>query len=302
VYFPHIIMKINFDVPNRNEMSTKDYSDTFKHHVYVEFSFGNYLFDCGFDYLEKSNIIDNWKNISSLVNLDYYKYFDADCDKTENFIQDITYRLLIIVCCVSGDEYKLAEIIFIKSHRNLPNLQNQIDIFSRVINAKKTNLFNILDWFYEIMPVNTTTELDMEFDEFIQYINSNVFTTQTINVIDGQYISWEDFEIIIMELSTDISLQLANYKKIFTQGIGTLIESLKTINELTMQINKTKKYIPQYIDHYVENILVHSDKNMLKNTNVKLTNYFAELEEKQKQEEKQEDKQNNKKKSAKLNK
>lgn len=281
VYFPNISIKIQFDVPNRNESIIMDYEYALKHDVYIEFKYSNIFFDCGFDFLKKTKNIDEQKYISSLVNLDYYKYFDEELDKVNIFIDECIYRLLIIICCICNDEYKLAEIIFINSNKHNNNLKQQIQIFNKVIDAKKKNYINLYDFYEQIIPINLNTGNDMLFDEFLQYLNDNIFIHNDINLINYN-ICWEDFETLITEINSDISFQIKNYKKIFTQSIGTLIKSLKTINELTIQINKTKRYIPQYINNFISNLEHYSNKDLLLNVKENLDNFLLNSDYKKK--------------------
>ena len=274
-HFPQILIKINYGVANRNEMLIKDYEKTIKHDIYIEFEKDGKYFDCGFDFVKKTFCIKNYKYISSLVNLDYYKYFDEDTDNLGNFMNEIIYKILIILCSLDEDEYKLAEIIFSNSNRELENLQEQVEIFKKVINGKKEGKINLIDFYEQIIPIDQETGEDLSLEQFVKLIETNILEEKKIKLIDNKYLSWDDFEWIIMKLDSNISLRVDKYKMVYVQGTNTLLSALKTIIDLIKQINKTKKYIPQYIDNFLSNDLInYSNKELLENVYQKLSDYF----------------------------
>lgn len=277
-YFKDINIKLAYGTSNRNEIILKDPDFVIKHDVYISLKQKEKYFECGLDFVKKTFYIDGYKNISSLVNLDYYKYFDEDVDNIITFMEDSIYRLLIIACSLNNDKYKLAEILFVRSNRNLSDIKDQLEIFKKVINGKKNKFIDFKEIHEQLMPVNPETGLDMEYDEFVQYIQYNIFEGGKLNIDDKGLLPWNDFEIIIMGLDKNISININYYKNIFRQAINTLILALETINELIQQINKTKKYIPQYINQLLsKDIINFSDKELLKNIYEQLDDYFEEL-------------------------
>jgi len=274
-YFLNTTIKIYYNKSNRNESLIKNCETSFKHDVYIQFENNLEYFDCGFDFIEKFNSIDNYKYISSQVNLDYYKYFDEEVDNLNLFMKETIYRLLIILCSLENDEYKLAEILFVKSNIKLDNLKEQLEILKKIIYTKKTGKINFTDFYEQIIPININNGLDMTIEEFQKYIQIDIFEENKLSLIDNKYLSSDDFEWIIMKLNSNISLRVDKYKMIYIQGINTLNTSLKIIIELVKQINKTKKYIPQYINNFLtEDLINYNDKKTLKNIYEKLDKYF----------------------------
>jgi len=277
-YFKQININLRYDFPNRNEFILKEYDMTLRNNIYVEFNFGGKYFECGFDFVQKTHNINEYKYLSSIVNLDYYKYFDEDFDNVNVFMDECIYRMLVILCSLNNDEFKLAEILFIRSNANLPNLKIQLEIYNKIIYGKKNKFVNLYDFYDEIMPINIETGSDMCYGEFINYIQNNIFDGQKINICENNLLSWDDFELIILNLDKNISLNISCYKKVYTQSINTLILALKTINDLIQQINKTKKDIPQYIQELMSNDIVNfQNKELLKNVYKQLENYFSNI-------------------------
>jgi 3'-phosphoadenosine 5'-phosphosulfate sulfotransferase len=151
-------------------------------------------------------------------------------------------------------------------------LKDQIEIFRKIINGKKNNFIDFTEFYEEIFPINPDTGLDMEYDEFINYIEDN--NKIKLNFNNNILLSWNDFEFIILCLDKNISKIILNYKKVYNQAINTLLLALKTIIELIQQINKTKKYIPQYISQLLSiDIINFVDKKLLNNIYEQLSNY-----------------------------
>ena len=276
-YFKKTNINLAYGIANRNELILKDCNIAIKHDIYISFNQDEKYFDCGFDFVKKTCNIDEYKYISSIVNLDYYKYFDEDFDKIDVFMEDYIERLLIILCSLNDDEFKLAEILFISANRNLSNLQEQLEIYKKIIYGRKNNYINFGEFFEEIIPVNPETGTDLQYDEFIKYIEDNIFGGNKLNFNnDGLIsISWDDFEQIIINLDNNISRIIKNYKEVYKQAINTLFLALKKIIELIQQINKTKKYIPQYITMLLSKDIVNfANKELLNDIYNSLFDYL----------------------------
>lgn len=282
-YFDGTNINLAYGVPNRNELILKDSNGAIKHDIYINFNQGKQYFECGFDFLRKTFFVDEYKYISSIVNLDYYKYFDEDIDKINIFMEDCVNRLLIILCSFNNDEYKLAEILFISANRNLSNLNIQLEIYKKIIYGKKNNFVNLNEFYEELMPVNPNTGLDMEYDEFKKYIEDNIFNESELTYINsnnGDLISWDDFESIIFDFDKNISKIIINYKKVYKEAKNTLFLALKTIIELVQQINKTKKHNPQYMIEFLSRDIVNlADKELLNDIYTQLSDYFDTQDE-----------------------
>ena len=275
-YFKNINIKLAYGASNRNELILKDADFVIKHDVYINLNQEEKYFECGFDFVKKTFYIDGYKNISSHVNLDYYKYFDEDVDNINVFMEDSIYRLLIIICSLNNDKYKLAEILFVRSNKNLSDIKDQLEIFKKIINGKKNKFVDFNEFYDEIMPVYPETGLDMKYHEFVKYIQDNYKIK--LNFYENNFLSWNDFENIILHLDENISRIIPNYKKVFTHTMNTLILALETIIELIQQINKTKKYISQYINQLLSrNIINFANKELLKNIYEQLDYYFKGL-------------------------
>lgn len=261
-YFEDIEIKLNFDIPNRNESILKKYDNTFKHDIYISMSQTNKYFDCAFDFINRNTTISTYKNICSLVNLDYYKYFDESLDKFDKFIEECIYRMLLLGFTITDDEYKFAEILYVGTHSNgiqPKTLDIRLGIFRKFMNGKKMNEYNFYEFYQEIMPINPKTGKDLDYNKFIKYIEENIFNNEKQLIIHNNMINMDDFESILLELNSDVSNIVKTYKSLYKLSNIMLITSLKKILELSRQINKTKKYTTQYIKLFMENDIVNID-------------------------------------------
>lgn len=274
-YFPNTNINLRYNSSNRNELLLKDVDSAVKHDIYIGFKQADKYFECGFDFVKKTFNIDQSRYISSVVNLDYYRYFDEDYDSVDMFMEDCIYRLLIILCSLTNDEFELAKIIFIKSNPNLSDLQDQLEIYKKIIGGKKNKFVNFYEFYEELMPVNPETGSDIEYNQFIKYVENNIFDGVGLKFTNENFISWDDFDLVLLCLDKNISRIVIGYKKIYTQAINTLNTALKTIIELVQQINKTKKYIPQYITELLSMDIINiTNKELLEEIHTQLTDYF----------------------------
>lgn len=275
-HFKNTNIKLTFDNASRNELILKDIDTTIKHDIYISFNQEDKYFECGFDFVKKKKHFDEYKYVSSMVNLDYYKYFDEDVDKINTFIEDIIYRLLTILCSLNNDEFKLAEILFIKSNRNLLDSIEHVEIYKQIITGKKNKFVNFYEMYEKLSPINPETGKDLDYNEFIIYIQDKILDGRKMNITNNNILLWEDFEWIILNLDKNIGFIIEHYKNIYIQSINTVILALKTIIELTQQINKTKKNIPQYVNQLLSKDIINlADKELLENIKDQLNEYFS---------------------------
>ena len=276
--FDNLSIQINFDKPSRNEILMKDIEHCYTYDIYIQINNSNKYFDCAFDFIPETFDINNNKYISSIVNLDYYKYFEEDIDSYETFIENIIFRLLIILCSVNNDEYTLGEVLFTKSNFNSKTIKKDSEIFRKIIYAKKENKFNFLNWYDEILPTHLETGEDLNYTDFIKQIESEVgkIVFESSSTFEpNQIITYDLFEKIILEINSKYSKKITDYKNIYRKVINTLFLSLKTINELIIEFNKTKKNIPQYINTFLTEFIIHyNDKDALDKVYSDLTNYY----------------------------
>jgi len=263
-YFPDIEIKMFFDHSNRNECLIKNSETGFTHDIYIQINKSEKYFDCGIDFIPETFDLDNYKYISSLVNLDYYKYFQEDTDNYNDFMSELIYRLLIILCSVNRDEYTLAEILFSRTLTESDSViaKRDCDIFRKVILAKRDNNINLKNWFDEIIPRDVETGEELNWANFIIYCKSIV---SKFNFTDNQTnISYDTFEKIILKINSELSTKIDYYKMIYQKTINLVIESLKLIMDLIESSNRTKKYIPQYINYFLtKDIVKYNDITVL---------------------------------------
>ncbi len=276
-YFPSINIKIGYGIPCRNETLTKDFDKTIKNDVYICFNKDTKYFDCGFDFVKKTFVIGYYKNICSKVGLDYYKYFDEDYDNVQDFISKIISKLLVILCSIEKNKFKLSEILFIESNINIPNLQEQLERFRKIIYGKQLGKIEFEDFYLQVIPINPETGDDFTQKEFIKFIEQTIYDGEKLKLIENKYLAWDDFEWIIMKLNSDVSVRADKFKMVYIEANNALNLASDKIIELIEQINDTKKNIPQYLECFLLNDIVnYSNKEVLENVFEQLTNHFID--------------------------
>lgn len=272
--YSDINININLDSSNCNELRIKG-EMAFKHDVYISFEYLDKLYECGFDFIEKNKkyvlseeddeniyLYDKQKHISGKVNVDYYdEYYEYIDDykfnqKYEYFIENAIYRILLVLAAIKEDEYKLAEILFVQANKDSEDITSKLDYFKEILNIKKNNIFNLEKWYELTMPTNPKTGEDFTYKQFIKHIKKQVMQNFENDIIISENgdIDFDTFYKIIMSIDSGVSFCIILYRKTFLNVFETLMISLKTINKLLMQINKTKRYIPEYIDNVIETL------------------------------------------------
>lgn len=280
-----IDITINFDSPCKNEILMFDLDKCNIHNVYVQMFKPNGKYaNCAFDFVEKTFNINKAKYVNSIVNLDLYRYYEEDTNNYNKFIENVIFRLLILLCNISKDEYALAEILFAKTKsesksqsqsqtQSQSNIKKELEIFRKIIYSKKSNKFDLYMWWEEIIPTDLETGEDLDFDNFVKIIENDIGKIKfESNKEQSHMIPYTLFQKIMLNIDSKLSKKINDYKNIYIQSIDVLMEALRTINELVDEINKTKNYIPEYVNNLLsKDIIYYNDKDILDKIYMDLT-------------------------------
>lgn len=257
--YPQVKFKIAYDVPSYNEIVIEKNIKSFPRHVYLRIETKEDSYDCGFDLIEpqfdsdgkKINHHDekfNFKYPSSLINMDYYNYFDIETDSLKEFFSECIYDIMVMACSIQNDEYKLAEIIFIKSNIDDKNLENKLQLFKKIINMMKIGYVDFYEVVYHcINPVNPETGKKLTEKKLIEFIETTIFNGDKLTFYDNKNITIDDFKLILMSLPLDMSAFIIDYRNTYLKCADMVIKACVEIIKLTKRINKKKRYIPQYV-------------------------------------------------------
>lgn len=264
----NVEIRINFDSPCKNQILMFEFDKTDKHDIYIQFlgSNGKYS-DCALDFVEKTFDINKAKYVNSIVNLNLYRCFEEDIDNYDKFIENVIYRLLILLCNITKDEYMMAEILFAKTNSTHKNIKKELEIFRKIIYSKKSNKFNLYEWWEEIIPTDIITGEDLEFNDFVKIIEADIGKINFEYNSNHHIISYTLFQKIMLNINSKLSKKINDYKNIYIQSIDMLMEALRTINELVDEINKSKNYIPEYVNNLLsKDIIYYNNKDVLDKT------------------------------------
>lgn len=257
-YYPDLIINITFDCPTNTELilcELNEYSNCTN--VNINIGTSNKQYYCGFNYfvdLPQTELFDA-SHVDSMVQMDYYKYYVRG-EQYGDWLKACVMRLLIICCSIENDEYGLAEIM-------LENASvTEMEKFRKIMNGKKSTVFNIRNWYGEILPVNPTDGHELTYDEFITLMNE--LNEEPIEFIGKNIIHFCVWEKILMKIDDNYSPAIGYYKTVYLKAMDMLMNALRTIIELVVEINKSKKYIPQYINNFLRyRVKYYNDKDVL---------------------------------------
>jgi hypothetical protein len=217
----------------------------------------NEVFDYGLEYFEKDShnyIKDSDKKIRSLFLLDYFKIFKEENEdmlkKFYEFLNEFIKNLFLIVCSLKDDPFTLSKINFFSKNRQMDKieLETMTNTFNNIMDIKKKKEFDLNELFEELQPIDPDTEDDLQFEEFIEYINKKIgkILLKKNNIYDDKV-----FDKIIVNLDNRCSQSLEAYKLIY-------IESMNMINDANLEIikhvksqNKHKNMIKTFMDNFI---------------------------------------------------
>ena len=282
-YFPNINISIDFDCSGRIDELLFGTNATNDLDVKITFEKENLKYECAFDFIDNISDIDldlninlelnmdpdtntntntntkidldKSKIIKNLIQMDYYYRYEYGYENFKNFVEKSLYKILIIGCSISDDEYKLAKILFIKNFSNDEFFNKKYNIFKKMINSKKNKLFDLGEW-YEKLNIYKDG-IRMTWYEFIR-ICQNCLNLKGIRIrldFEQKKVKFSIFEKILSVFDDSIVENdiIHHYRLVYCESMELLMESLKYILELSKENNKRINYIPQYIQNYMSN-------------------------------------------------
>lgn len=261
-YFPDIKIDKFENSPCANECVNFNIDSTYRYDIYLVLTKEDKIYEYGFDFFTSKLDINNHENKyeHSKILLDNYEYFFAeDIDSTNDikyYLNETLFKLMVAICSINNDEYKLAEILFVKLYEDKMSskqLLKKLGYFKRIINWKKIDCINIKDLESNLLLINNETEKEIELDEFKKII-TNICEKHEIKFNPMQKdINFNIFEKIILHINSNYTSEILDfYKDIYQQTISMLLQSLKLIIQLTNEMNMRKKFISRYINYLIE--------------------------------------------------
>ncbi len=259
-YFPDIKINKFINSPSLTECKIKHINSTYKYDIYLVLMKDDKIYEYGFDFVFKLDSLPDNKYLDSKVLLDHYEYFVDEDVQTDvdikYYLSNTLFKLLTAICTLNNDEYKLSEILFVKSNQeNKTNKQilKELSYFLKIINWKKSNLIDLEDLFDNLLLVNNKTEKQVDIKEFMKIINDICLKKNIAFSIKQNTINYNIFELLLMNIDTNYSSnEIYQYKDAYLKAISILIESLKIIIEMVKEINMKKTFTTDYINNLIE--------------------------------------------------
>lgn len=259
-YFPDVKISKFENSPCVSECENFNIDSTYKYDIYLVLSKEDKLYEYGFDFFE--SIEDNPENkfSHSKILLDNYEYFysmdiSSNADIV-NYLNDTIFGLLIAICSMKNDEYKLAEILYTKLNKDKmtpKQLEKELEYFIKIINWKKLDTIDLNDLYFNLMLINNETEEEISFKGFKKIIKNICDKFEIKFNIKQTNIDFDIFEKIILYMNTNYASEILDfYKDTYQKSMSMLMESLKLIIKLTSEMNIRKKFFARYITFLIE--------------------------------------------------
>jgi hypothetical protein len=258
-YFPDIKINKFENSPCANECVNFNIDTTYKYGIYIVLAKEEKSFEYGFDFFSSS--VENQENKyeHSKILLDNYEYFyseDISSNKDiKRYLDETLFKLMVAICSITDDEYKLAEILFAKTNKDKltpKQLAKELGYFLKIINWKKVDCIDLEDLYDDLELVNDETEEKITLKEFKKIIKTMCEKNEIKFDAKQKDLSFEIFELFLLNNNNMNSRALTFYKKSYQQSLNMLMQSLKLIIQLTNEMNMRKKFFSRYISFLIE--------------------------------------------------
>jgi len=205
-------------------------------------------FEIVLEYFEKihNRFSDGDKYISTTQTTDDYLVFNEKTDSISEYFEKTIYTLIKFICASTDDKYELSKIMYYKKNLNKKSKRMKNDYFSRVIDYKRNNMFNLEDFYNELKIKNYS------FDEFVQFIEDEYEIE--LDLDDDNNCNSKNFDKLIILLD-DNELQssfIRNYKEIYINVINILNDASDEIIKLMKVIRNKRFDLPIYVKNLLK--------------------------------------------------
>lgn len=225
-YFSNVKILIQFEAATTVDTILKKPNCTYKHDVLIkiqpnkEHVDNDDTFEVVLEYFEEihNKFNDDDKKIATNLFSDAYLVF-SEKEKNNDmkkFIKKSIYTIIELICaCLDEGKYELSKILYFNENYQSKNndILLDVELFNKIIDVNKNNNFN-LEYFYDqLKPVDPDTGDDLNFNEFIDYIDSNYNKRNNnfeLNNTDNNYSS-EVFNKLILFLNYNLSNRILQH-------------------------------------------------------------------------------------------
>lgn len=259
-YFPNIKINKFLNSPCIKECYNFNIDSTYKYDIYIVLTQDDKTFEYGLDFFD--SIIDCPPNKyeHSKIFLDNYEYFyseDINSNKDiKYYLEETLFKLLIAICSILDDEYKLTEILFMKMNKDTmepKKLKRTLGYCTRLLNWNKTNTIDLEDLYDNLKIINEENKKEINFIDFKKIIKIICDKYNIRFDLNQKDINFNIIGKIILNINTKYSSEILEfYKHIYQIVMEMIPKSLKLIIQLTNEMNMRKKFISKYIEYVIE--------------------------------------------------
>jgi hypothetical protein len=216
------------------------------------------------EYNEKGShetVYDSYKDTKAIQNsYMFYKYEEKNEHIEElnfsNTIKNIILDMFCVICTILNNKFILSKIIYFQNYSHLEKqiLDNKTKKFNYIQEISNSTNFDLKKLYLELLPHDSEGEL-YSYSQFIKLLideyDIELGSDKKQTIFDSKY-----FSIIIICLDSNISDDILEYKKIYSEAVCALDKASEKIIYFTnKQFDKThnqKKYLENYLEYDLE--------------------------------------------------
>jgi hypothetical protein len=237
------------------------------------------------EYNEKGShesVTDSYKDTKAIQNsYMFYKYEEKNEHIEElnflNTIKKLILDMFCVICTILNNKFILSKIIYFESYSHLEKkiLDNKTKKFNYILEISNNTTFDLKKLYIELQPYDSEGDL-YTYSQFIKLL-TNEYDIELCSDTKQTIFDSKFFPIILICLNSNISDDILEYKKIYSESVEALNKASEKIIYFTnKQFEKThnsKKYLENYVEHDLKksnNIKLL--KTVITNLNNKLKN------------------------------
>jgi hypothetical protein len=252
-----------FEETSKNQLVIHKSKNHYKHDVIIKIFNDKTEYEIGLEYNEKNSHNntrqinnDNSRNINSEMFFDLFLSYNESSNNYYEFMRELIYELIVIICSLSNDKYFLAKILYLKNKTN--TTQTREDDFDLFLNWKKINVIN-LENLYNIMIPRHDDGFEYSQDDYIEHLIDDFDLS-----INKKECDYDTFIQILNNESNDCSQKILDYRTMLSTVSNKLTDASDEIIKLMKKINEKTQLLIPYTEEMIKNLHMLNNVKLVK--------------------------------------
>lgn len=260
-YCKNLNFIVKFEESSTIQKNIYQIQNYFKHDAIIQIYNNCKCYEIGLEYNEEKTHNntrqinnDNSRDVISKMFFHLFLIYYEHKNNYDEFMKNLIYNLITIICSIKKNEYLLAKILFLREEKI--NLQDE-EFFDLIIKWKQNNQIDIKKLHNLINPKDDDGN-DYSFNEYLEHLEELQIK------INDKSCDYANFTKLLDVESNLCSNRIISFRKIKSKVADKLFCAAKEIINLTDKINEKNENVVSYTEEIIKNLHNINNINLVK--------------------------------------